>query len=638
MPTHPNESPSSPSLLNDCDNCLRVDVNQCAEILVFNLGLKEGTDYDFSFIDNHGKKHIVRATGLADGSAIINTSDLPLGFLIVYAGVKTVTIREVGSCDDLCFNSCANKVEFFCCIILTPVDTTGDIDDPISVEIPCCKGKESLVLLSLTIVCNDPLDGGGVASLSGTVINGSGSYELQVNYGGGWETVEIFSSVTSGSILNDFNIPKTPPEPLSIQVRIIDTISGLTSNVITIIVPSCNPIIEESIDFLNVYFKCKTNKYAEISGSFNVVDGSGSYDFQMYAGGVWNTIATNIPSPFTTQIFAGVDSEGEFPARIIDSATGAVSNELIVYGENCGGSVKSISILSASSSCEGEQQDESVQIEINYDGTGHTFELQYYDGASWITIGTTLGVGQTQFYVIAYNSGVPAGGYLIRVNDTTQGIYSVTQNLNFVDCATSAIFLDGVQLGEENNLSHIYSTDNVYEYSYSLFDLVREYSTDNVFFDTIANSLGWLGSNPDTASHQNTASNIHYSAGNFVRLVGKDSGGGLVYSNSLQIVTSPKVSKADPYCFANQNGVTIGGLVDAGYFQNYIIEYRLAGSGDPYTVLGVYNATSGTFGDFNVPIGAGNEFANTSLDIRLRSDVNAWIFSPDFTVTLSPPC
>ena len=207
------------------------------DALVFVLGLIAGQTYFFTFTDNHGKEHVVEAVADVNGNVTINASNLPDGFFIVYGGVKTVTWKQSG-CDNLCFMPCRGELNY-CCITLRPVDRVGDVGEPITEIVPCCEEKpqtETLVLDSINFVCDKTE---GIISGAFTVANGSGNYTLQSYYNSMWNGVKTFTgAITDGTLPFSENIGK--PQPITVDIRVIDNDTLLASNTLPLIITSCD--------------------------------------------------------------------------------------------------------------------------------------------------------------------------------------------------------------------------------------------------------------------------------------------------------------------------------------------------------------------------------------------------------------
>lgn len=405
-------------------------------------------------------------------------------------------------------------------------------------------------------------------------------------------------------------------------------------------IPCCaeTPVLPETLVFATILFNCikPNNGTGTISGTFTATNGSGNYGLQVFIG-TWQTVEFPVTSPFSFNI--ANPSAGAFQTRIIDIETDVFSNELQLTTTTCKTVSPETLVLKSVQgfSCASDTGILTAVIDAKVISPIAAIVLEYYNGATWQIIASSIisGNNSRDLPVEVFN-----GTWLMRLRDTTTNVTSLNLSVTTPNCLLTEIVLTSLQFrGAPFTLAHGYTTTNAFEYSGGLLDLLREYSTDNITFLPISNVGGWLAANPDNASHNNQASDgLNYVSGNYARVTGRDINGALINSNSLRMVDDPTLTKADPYCFAGQAGLTIHGFTDVNFNQDYILEFTPTGSGDPYTQAATLVATAGEFGDFNFPVGAFNQYSGVSLDFRVRSAVYAWIFSGDVTVIMLPPC
>ena len=376
--------------------------------------------------------------------------------------------------------------------------------------------------------------------IDGTVVQGSGSYSVQVEVlPGTWSTVDSFNAPTTGTGSWNVNVDNLGQSlPITIPVRFIDSNTLVISNEETIILEQCT-----FLSFKNTTsIRCSgSDVYLNVVGAAN--NQSGNYLIQGYIASIWTALnntswfetgdgaftqSINLSDTTTIDIATFAGQNMQF--RIYDSVLFTNSGSLTLSVPSCGSpELPEITILQATSSCSGVEQSESVQIEINYDGLGHSFNFEYYDGFNWTTIGTTIGGMQSQFYVQAMNTNITLGSYQIRVTDSTDGITSGQQVLEFVDCTSTTIVF--------NYLDVFYTFFNT-----TAFDVYSPLSIEESIDDINWTSTGGHTlATPGGASPWTGTDSLSWAAGTFpgpisgryYRIKGYDVGLNGVYSNSL---------------------------------------------------------------------------------------------------------
>lgn len=191
---------------------------------------------------------------------------------------------------------------------------------------------------------------------------------------------------------------------------------------------------------------------------------------------------------------------------------------------------KTLSILQAISSCNGNQQSESVQVKVNYDSTAHTYQLQYWDGSQWMVIASTPGNGSTQFYISVSNTGFQPLYYQIRIHDATNGITSEPYSLQMANCMTSVTINSLVPSAME--VPGAYDLNISYNNAYQIgiltvYLLEGDGFSPNVFLMTFG-----INNNPENNTYGYY--NIPLTSGKFYQIEVRDSNNAPVFSNVIQ--------------------------------------------------------------------------------------------------------
>jgi len=77
-----------------CSTCFTDYISNCDEFVKINTILHAVADYKWVLTDKFGKKYSGDVTSNADGGIVIDTADLPAGFLNNYAGDFILEIQD----------------------------------------------------------------------------------------------------------------------------------------------------------------------------------------------------------------------------------------------------------------------------------------------------------------------------------------------------------------------------------------------------------------------------------------------------------------------------------------------------------------------------------------------------------------
>ena len=522
-------------LLNDCPICYQQDISQCVDTLVFALDLTPDATYIFTFTDNHNKEHVITAVANLNGTVTIDVADLPDGFFIVYSGVKTVTFKEQGGCDNLCFTPCsggyystteADTTEY-CCITLRPVDRNDESSaDEIIEIIPCCAGEATeTIVLEASFACTEGVDE-GVVSGDFTVTNGSGNYGAQLFRDGLWVTV------VEGI---DSPLEYTVPEPTAAHVmaRIIDLDTLAVSNEVEITITSC---AEQVLELDDVDFNC-VGINGVLSVAYTVTNHSGTgISVQYYDGVTWNEIAV-ISAPIADGSYAQDISfnppTGSYPIRLVSGAS--ISNIIVQGIVHCGATETIILNSVGNFQCQTEQGLNIANVDVEVTNQVGSLFLQVFISGVWTSLFQVFS-GQSDYNLPASASG---GLKDFRVIDTTSMVVSNTFSVTVPTCLQSTLTLHQVgnqgSTGAGTTISIDYSALNIFELINGAKDLIIQYSADGVT-NWISNQPFAIPSSPFTGHPAVfTMTSPQYAPLVFVRIYGNDQNGNPIFSNALPI-------------------------------------------------------------------------------------------------------
>lgn len=421
---------------------------------------------------------------------------------------------------------------------------SGTIGNEFTVVFDNCLPGETIILTKTNFGCTTGIDGQITGTI--TVTNGSGTYHLQIFNLGTWIPLDVISGVSTGIINIYTPVLGGADAPGDYLIRIQDAVTLVISNTSQITIIACEPGVEVlEIDSIGTIACVGGDLYCTFT--YIIQNPQGNVDLEYYNGISWQIAVPMVTNggPWTTLLPDALMGQLDTGFRLHDTISGMYSIEYDVFGliPECG----IITILSNSVNCSGTTQEIGVEVNINYDNTGHNFNLEFYDGATWTYLFSYTGIGSVTFMMSGTVVWAP-GTYYFRIHDTTNDLYSDGTYIGEIpDCATEINLRVVCQ-----NAGAMAMVDFTNAYGMAGGTLVNfQWSDDNITWNNAF--LPWVYTNPFTAINTQIYPGI--SNKNYYRVQVQNSSGGLVISNVVSTIPTTVTlnSVSAGYNFSLQN-------------------------------------------------------------------------------------